>query len=447
MKKVFIFGGIAIVLIIIITVVIISCRGKNDTTDTGSAALTYWRVNDDEDIFKPLFDSFNEKYPNVKIEYSKKDLSEYYNQLLDALAGDTGPDIFSIRNDWLPAFKDKIDIIPEDIYTKDQFQEAFVDVATKNLVDNNGIYGIPLAVDTIALIYNNRMLADARCVVPPKNWNDFIDCSKKITRLKGSRVIRSGTALGTANNLDATPESSKKLATDIISAMTIQSGGEMVSADNSSASFGLPVQKASGGNVYPGTSALDFFTSFARLNKETYCWHSRMPNAIKSFANQETGMLLGYSDIVKAIENQNPSITIFSSPLPQIKGSDDQKTIATYWIEVVAKESKHRKEAWKLLQFLSNDNGIAKYSAATSKPPSRKSMVEGASAATRYGAFAAQLTYAVTWYQGKQPAKVYDIFANMINGVLSGQKPQSAIDTARNAVTALLQTQKQGSSS
>lgn len=442
MKKIFIYGGIIVGLIIIITVIVISCRGKNNQGTTGPVTLKYWRVNDDEEVFKPIFDLFIENHPNVKIEYTKKDLNEYYNELLDTLAAGTGPDVFSIRNDWLPAFKDKIATVPEDIYTKDKFKETFIEVAANEIIDDSGIYGLPLAVDSVALIYNNRLLADARCVVPPKNWNDFIDCSKKITRLKGNRVIKAGTALGTANNLDATVDSSKILATDILSAMTIQSGGEMVSADKSSASFGLPVQKQSGGNVYPGTSALDFFTSFAKNNKETYCWHGQMSNAIKAFADQEVAMILGYSDMVKAIENKNPGVTIFTSPLPQIKGSDEPKTIASYWLEVVNKNSKQSTQAWKLLEFITGENGIAKYSAATSKPPSRQSMIEGASSTTRYGAFAAQLSYAVTWYKGKQPSKVYDIFTNMINGVLANQKPQSAIDAARNAVTALLQAQK-----
>lgn len=440
-NKFWIFGGAAVLLVIII-VIIFSCRGKNNSGTGGPVTLKYWRVNESEDVFKPIFESFNETNPNIKIDYTKKDLAEYYNNLLDALAGSNGPDVFAIRNDWLPAFKDKIDVVPNDIYTQEEFKNTFVDAANDELIDGTNIYGIPLSVDTLSLIYNDQMLADARCTVSPKNWNDFIICSKKLTKLSGNRVIRAGCALGTANNLDTSAAASKKLATDILSAMMIQSGTEMVSADKSSASFGLPATSAGGKNVYPGTNALDFYTSFARTRKETYTWHSRMPNAIKAFADQEVGMIFGYSDMIKTIQAKNPGLTIYSAPLPQIKDSDNPKTIASYWVEVVAKQSKYRAESWKLLKYLSQTNGIVKYSAATNRPPSRKDMVESASSTPQYGAFASQLSYAANWYRGKEPEKVYTIFANMISGVLSGQKLQNTIDAARNATTALLQAQK-----
>ena len=443
MKKVLIYGGVIAVLLVIIILLVFSCKGSKNEGTGGPVTLKYWRSYQNEAVFKPLFDSFYENNSNIKVEYSQKDLSEYYGELLDALAAGTGPDIFSIRNDWLPAFKDKIELIPEDVYSKDKFKGTFVDAATNDLIIDNGIYGFPLSVDAVSLIYNDNLLDAAKCARPPKNWNEFIDCNKKITHLKGSYVNLAGTALGTVNNLDTTELGSKKLATDILSAMMIQSGTEMVSADLSSASFGLPIQKASGGNVYPGTTALDFYTSFARPTKETYSWNSRMDNAVKAFAEKKVAMIFGYSDMVGVIDASAPNIGLNVAPMPQIKGSDNPKTTASYWIEVVSKQSKYKTEGWKLLDFLTSVKSLSQFRAATNLPSSRKDMIEAAEASTKYGAFTGQLTYAVTWYKGKQPSKVYEAFVNMINGVLHGQKPQNAIDSARNAVTALFLAQKQ----
>lgn len=441
MKKVFIYVGAAIVLIVII-ILIFACRSQDGGT-TGPAKLTYWRLFEDKTIFDPLFTSFNEKVPDIEIEYIKKDSDEYYSELLDALAGGSGPDIFMIRNDWLPAFKDKIATIPEDIMNVDTFRETFVAAASEELIEDNNIYGIPLSVNSLGLIYNERMLDDASCPRPPENWNDFIECTKKITKLSGNRINTSGTALGTTNNLDVGETGSKKLATDILSAMMIQSETEMVSADRSSASFGLPVEAEGGESAYPGTRALSFYSSFAQPSKETYSWHKNMDNAIEAFANKTTAMIFGYSETAAAIEAKNPDFPFYSGPLPQIKGSDNPKTTAYYWIEVVSRQSQFQDQSWVVLLFLADPQQMNKFRSATNKPPSRKDLIEPASGDSKYGAFAAQLAYATTWYKGKQPYKVYDIFAKMIDGVVAGQKAQNAIDSARNSVTALLQKEKQ----
>lgn len=417
-----------------------SCGGGGSSNT--EVTLKYWRPLDDEEVFKPIFEDLNNDYKNYKIEYTKKDAAEYYQNLLDALASDNGPDIFAIRNDWLPDFKDKIEFVPDNIYSKEEFQNTFVDAASNELVKEEGIYGIPISVDSLSMIYNDRMLASAKCQRPPQNWNQFISCSEKITSLNGSYVKTAGTALGTTSNLLPDAQDSKKLASDILSTMMIQSGTEMVSADLSSASFGLPIQKASGGSVYPGTSALSFYTSFAQTKKETYSWNNGMDNAVKTFLNQKAAMIFGYSDLAKAIYDKNPKFVYKSAAIPQIKDSETPKTMASFWIEVVSKRSTHKTEAWNTLKFLSTTKEINKYCSATKKPPSRKDMISAYSGTGQFGAFAKQLEYATTWYKGKQPDKVYTIFANMINGVLKGQKPQNAIDSARNSVTALFQAQK-----
>ena len=441
MNRVFIIIGVAIALIVVI-VLVFACRSQ-DAGPTGPAKLTYWRLFEDKAVFDPIFEPLYEKTSDVEIEYVEKDSDEYYNELLDILATGGGPDIFMIRNDWLPAFKDKVEVMPENVMSADEFREIFVNAASEEIISDNQIYGIPFSVDSLSLIYNERMLDDADCPRPPTNWTDFISCSKKITKLSGNRVNRAGTALGTTNNLDVGETGSKKLATDILSAMMIQSGTEMVSADRSSASFGLPAEKSGGGTAYPGTRALSLYSSFAQPSKETYSWHKNMDNAVNAFADKTVAMIFGYSEMVTMIEAKDPDFTYYSGPLPQIKSSDDPKTTAYYWIEVVSKHSQYKNQAWAVLLFLSDQQQLSKFRSATKRPPSRKDMLESASGDAKYGAFAVQSAYATTWYKGKQPYKVYDTFANMINGVVGSQKAQNAIDSARNAVTALFQKEKQ----
>lgn len=411
-----------------------SCGGKQKA----SADLTYWRLFDDKTVFEPLLSAYQTSNPQIKITYEKKDHEEYYNNLLDELAAGKGPDMFMIRNDWLPAFKDKIDTVPSDIISQEDYRKTFVDVASNELIEGDKIYGIPYTVNTLALIFNQDLLSNARYSKPPANWNEFMTYSKKLTRLKGSYVSRAGTALGTTTNLGYGVESSPKIATDILSAMMMQSGDQMVSDDKKSATFGLPQDKPSGGDVYPGTSALNFFASFSMPSKETYTWNTKMETVAQSFAKQKVAMIFGYSDIISQIQNLNPNIRLYTAKMPQVKGTDEKMTIASYWIEVVSKNSQQKQQAWDVIKSLSDVDPITKIVTATHRPPSRKDLVMAYSSDPVYGAFSEQLDSARTWYKGKQPDKIYTIFASMINGVSRGQKPQNSIDKARNSVTSLL---------
>ena len=65
---------------------------------TKPVQLVFWRVYDDSDAFSALIAEYNKMHPNINITYRKLRFSEFEKKLLDALAEDRGPDIFSILN-------------------------------------------------------------------------------------------------------------------------------------------------------------------------------------------------------------------------------------------------------------------------------------------------------------------------------------------------------------
>src|SRR3989338_2372721 len=77
--------------------------------------LNYWRVCDGEDAFEDILAAYNSLHPFITINYRKLRYSEYESELLNALAEDRGPDIFSIHNTWLKKYSTKISPMPATI--------------------------------------------------------------------------------------------------------------------------------------------------------------------------------------------------------------------------------------------------------------------------------------------------------------------------------------------
>ena len=172
--------------------------------------LSYWRVLDGSDAFDEIIAKYTALHPFVRIEYRKLRLEEYENELLNALAEDRGPDIFSIHNTWVRKYRTKIEPLPPSttmVYPVEkgsikkevvnelrttpslslgQVRDLFVDVVSKDVIlEDNKIYGLPLSVDTLAMFYNKDLLNNAGISEAPKYWNrEFLQTVKKIKQTR-----------------------------------------------------------------------------------------------------------------------------------------------------------------------------------------------------------------------------------------------------------------------
>jgi len=448
LKKVFIIGG-AVIIVLIAIVIIISLvfksPKKTETPKTSypseNLTLTYWRIFDEKEALEPIIETYQKQHKNVTIKLVDKDSAEYETELINALAGGTGPDIFMIHSDWLPKHQDKLAPMPEDYLSVDEYQKTFAPVAAQDLISDNRIWGIPFYIDTLALYYNNALVRKYNSSLnyqqlsrvidnPPQNWNEFIDQTKKLTKKNGSYIIQAGAALGTANNVET--------AADILALFMLQNNTKMVSEDQKTPTFNLPITKDTGQSVYPGTSALEFYTSFARPNKETYSWNAKMPDSTTVFIQGKTAMMINYAYKMPTIQNQAPDLDFKVVKLPQVKGVEKRTDFASYWPEVVAKNSKYPQVAWDFLKFATDDVWQMQYCQVTKRISSKISSNSGLYVNQEYRAFGQQVKTATSWYKDKTPDKIDQIFKDMISSVVNNNQPaQKAIDAAAESIKTL----------
>lgn len=414
--------------------------------------LNYWRITDDGADFADLINQYNIDHPYININYKKLSLNEYKQELINAWSEDKGPDIFSIPATWMGEYiaKGRLSTMPsstevtyeviKDVKkgTKDYIKKTnkspslqdvktnFVSVVYGDVVKNNKIYGLPLAVDTLSLYYNRDLLDNARISEPALTWSQFKEDVKRLTIAdKKGNISQSGTALGLVNNVNR--------SFDIVSLLMMQNGSSMSCGE----SFCIGGEK-SGYN--PGMEAVSFYTDFANPLKDVYSWNSSLPNSIDAFADGKVAYIFGYSYNNAQIKSKNPSLNYYVSPVPQIDGSSMNVNYANYFVEVVPKKSLYQNEAWDFLKYIADAKNVGKYLKSAEMPSALRSVLGSQQDDPVVGVFAKQAFTAKDWYHGKDYASAESILNKLVLDVLNKSEAETLKDLEQDANSQLNMT-------
>ncbi len=449
-------------------VLLSGCGLKQKNTNQYSLKLEVWGIFDDRDAFNDIFETYRKLNPNVSsIEYKKLTYDTYKKEIMEALASGQGPDIFMIHNDWLPSFANTIVAAPQEIISEQKFRKDFADVVIFDFLKEGRIFAAPLSVDSLGLYYNKDLFNEAGITSPPKDWNEFVEYVRKLTRIDAyGQIVKSGAAIGTAYNINR--------SADILSLLMLQNRTEMVNLQNRRATFDQLI-KTGDQTAFPGENALGFYTQFAANSAYTpYAWSPRMHYSLDAFSEGTVGMMLNYSWHRKTIEGKAPKLNFEVAPVPQ--SNSPAVNFADYWGYAVAKNKipstlgtaraaqisneTRVAEAWKFLKFLTvnpegniaqaanvagtkqvvdpNYDPAVKYLQATGRPAARKDIIERQKTDPRIGVFAESNLVAKSWVQA-DPEAIEIIFAEMIDQVNRGAStPAEAIKAGAARVTQLM---------
>lgn len=444
------------------------CGCKQVNPNKYSLKLEVWGLFDNQDAFMGITENYKKINPNVvDISYRKMSPDTYKKDLVEALASSQGPDIFLIQNNWLPIFADKITPAPPTILTEQKFRNDFVDVVANDFLNQGKIYAAPLSVDTLGLYYNKDLFNEAGITAPPKNWNEFMEDVKRLTRIdSSSNITKSGAAIGTAYNINR--------STDILNLLMLQNGTTMVNPLTKRALFDQIVKNGDQ-SLSPGENALSFYTQFAKIGIPAYCWNKNMHYSIDAFSEGAAAMMLNYSWQIDMIAAKAPKLNFAVAPVPQMPNMP-AVNYANYWGYAAAKNKTsfntsqqgqvpvandiRVNEAWKYLAFLTtkpeaalnvstnvagqqkttavNFDPAISYLEKTRKPSARRDLIEIQKNDPKIGIFAAQNLFAKSWYQS-DPETIEAIFAEMIDKVNRGAgTPLEAIRVAASQMSVIM---------
>ncbi len=393
--------------------------------------LKWWKPFDELAVVQPLIAEFQKKFPNIRITYVKKNIETYEDELLDALASGSGPDIFSIHNDWLPKHKSKLAPAPANVMSLREFKDNFIQVASSDLVADELVYAVPLAVDVLALYYNRDILASSGIPRPPAAWEELVSQTRKITRQDNlGNFQRSSVAMGTSNNVNRAP--------DILELLMLQNGTTFYSPDSRVSLLGQTLRDEQGVPFNPASTALEFYTQFANPAKVTYTWNARSNNSIEAFTAGQVAMIFSYSYLRPTLADKAPFLNYGIAPAPQIDPLGNRVNFANYWAEGVSKQSLNQEAAWQFLKFISSKETLPKYYETQKQASPRIDIIEQQLSDPDIGVFAEAALSAKSVYKPDSNA-VDAIFVQMIDDViLRNIAPEEAVSAASQKMNLLL---------
>lgn len=426
------------------------CRKNVSIESVKPITLEYWQVWNSSFDVQPLIDEYEKRYPNIKIHFRNLRFEEYEQEMLKALAEDSGPDIFSIPHDWVGLYRNIIYPEPKTVAIKrviiqeprpgeleptvsnvltetktlidantirrgyysfvkdDVLERSESEGAAGNRINEEQVLALPLAIDILGLYYNTTLLEKNEIFNPPATWQKFQEDVIKIAKVdKNNTILTAGAALGTARNVIR--------PTDILAALMIQTGVEMINKDQSYATFHQNLREQDKYNG--GLEALRFYTDFADPTKKVYTWNSKQGSALEQFKQGTVAYMLGYGYNLTEIKNSKVRFGV--GPIPVPEGAIGPTTVANYWVETVSKKSEHKDEAWHFLNFLSEPSNLLQIQASGKISPLKEH--SGTITNQELAVFAAQAPHAVVWYAGKNAPLAEEAMLTMIDDTVSGK--------------------------
>lgn len=437
------------------------CLPGGGQTTLEPITLAYWRADDDVSAFTDASLAYRALHPNVTIEFKSFRAEDYERELVEALAEDRGPDLFSIPNVWLRGWRQRILPLPKETViptprTDDRGRTAVVTVKTPSMtirrlrddyVDvvatdviaptipskegeqpQEAVWGLPLSADTLALFVNRAALRKASITAPATTWRELQEHVEKLTlRDQAGNVTFSGAAIGGSKNV--------RHATELLTAIMSQNGSQMTD-DRGFATF---ERSPAGfqGSIPPGLEALLFYQGFATPGTTNFTWDAGRPDSLEAFVTGGTAYYFGFPSDLPRIRARAPRLEVGVAPLPQIDPSR-RINVAKYPVETVSKKTKHPNEAWDLVQFLNASEHADKILAAIKRPAALRALIPDQIALPDVSIFAGQVLTARSWYRGNDYSAVERAFAKMIDARPSAERPEYGpiISAAVSAVNA-----------
>jgi multiple sugar transport system substrate-binding protein len=322
-----------------------SCAPRKEA----GVVLKFWAMGREGEVVTALMPEFERAHPGVRVEVQQLPWTAAHEKLLTAFAGDVMPDIFQLGNTWVPEFKaigalQALDapVAASQLVTPSDY---FPGIWDTNIVDGK-LWGVPWYVDTRVMFYRRDMLARAGYTKPPRNWSEWM---KAMTAIK--RIVGPDNYAILLPSDEFEPLLALALQQD---EPLLRDGGRY--GNFRSAGFQRSLQ------LYADMYA----QKLAPLNRITNVYHEFGMGYVSFYISGPWNM--GEFKRRLPADQQDHWMTAIlpgpSGPAASVAGGSSL---------VLAAASKHQREAWQLIEYLSRTETMARFHELTGDLPPRRS--------------------------------------------------------------------------
>jgi multiple sugar transport system substrate-binding protein len=154
------------------TVLLAACA----SSDKGVVVLRFWAMGREGEVVRALLVDFERTHPGIRVDVQQLPWTAAQEKLLTSFAGDVTPDLCQLGNTWISQFAALGALAPlqdraarfHTVPASDYFDGIW---ASNRIGDN--VYGIPWYVDTRVIFYRRDLLARAGFDHAPVDWKEW----------------------------------------------------------------------------------------------------------------------------------------------------------------------------------------------------------------------------------------------------------------------------------
>ncbi len=406
----------SLLLIFLLGLSLTGCKKKaSKASENANRRLQIWTTADAQEALRAIGREFSGQPEYLGTSFfvlafdTHAQLQEF---LVDQMAEGMGPDIVYTTGDWVIQNRNKLEEFEEyEIFSAEKFNQTFVRAATDALVHEDEIYGVPMGIDSLAVIYNEDHLAT---VLPDRNspgatWTEFKQDVETLNRPDNSfkRFAISGAALGRTDNIVRGYDALENIMVQMGTSFFNPEGTRVTLAN----STGINEQ---GVRENYAQGAVGYFTSFADERFDNYSWSEVLADPLTEekdmapFLRGEVSMIFGYATDYEKIKGRIGSLkrqglkTVGANNvrvgfLPQ--ANDPAKThsrevVAKVYALAVPSSAKNEDLAWRFLHFSTQKDQLKSFYEKTHLPTPRLSLIPEQEAEVGTGIYVRQAKFA-----------------------------------------------------
>ncbi len=355
-----------------------------------------------------LIANFEKANPDITVKHTSFPYADYRKKVSIAISSGDGPDLVQLYYGWLNDYRDGglIQPLPKDTFPHDEIESNFFKMVSSMKVDGD-YWGLPTAVRSLALFYNNDLFSEAGLSGPPETLDQMVEYAKKLTKTDSAgNYIQVGFAVDTDGQ-------DHHFWREVL---IRHFGGQPYSNDGQKVTY----------NTDAGAEALKYLTDFEKTHKTGS--NGFMNRGQDAFAAGKAGMVLDGSFRISKF-NKTDGLNFSISELPGHNGT--RYNFSSFWANALSTKAKGEKKeaAAKFLKYLTSEEAMQVWLDTVGELPAKPSvaLVDANKGHPQYGPFIRGLDYATaTTFISEKPQRqsVIDSY-DMV--VLQGMSPEDAL--------------------
>lgn len=396
MKKPLLFWVFLLLFLLNLT----SC-GLRDSQEHITIRLSGWQSNPNEkQLLEQVLNQFEIQHPHIKVKHETIN-DQYMDVIKTRLIGDAAPDIFYLDAFEAPLLMQYGVLEPLNSYINPEFNlNDFEPTLLKAFQLGDRIYGLPKDFSTLALFYNKKAFQSAGLNQAPQTWGELREASQKLTIDQNRDGRKEQYGFGIA------PELSRQYF------MMTAFGGRLIDRQENAAFF-----------TSESLKGLQLIIEQYRKDQS-----SAQPSDVgastgsEMFGQGKAAMVIEGTWAIPYLQETFSQLDFATAEVPTVNGK--KGTMAYTVAYVMNKKTKHKEAAWKLIAYLTNQEGMKAWAKEGLALPARKSVLEELGYVNNplYVPFVKGADYATIWQAGETLPTILTHFNNQFISALIGEQ-------------------------